>query len=131
MYLFKGSRTQKLFPRLSKKNIEKRRKSKSYNINKTSRKLRARLSTSRKNDQAVDYRGVSRETRQAFAVLPCVCLFIKKKKKKRKKGNVKTHVVRRMCSLLEFVEIHYIYIHFCFVKLVCKDLRFNKRKKNR
>lgn len=85
MYLFKGSRTQKLFPRLSKKNTEKGRKSKSYSINKTSRKLRARLSTSRKNDQAVDYRGVSRETRQAFAVLPCVCLFIKKKEKKKKR----------------------------------------------
>lgn len=34
-----------------------------------------------------------------------------------------------MCSLLEFVGVHYIYIHFCFVELVCKDLRFNKRKK--
>lgn len=87
MYLFKGSRTQKLFPRLSKKNIEKGRKSKSYNINKTSRKLRARLSMSRKNDQAVDYRGVSRETRQAFAVLRmCVCLFIKKKKKREREN---------------------------------------------
>lgn len=72
---------------MSKKNTEKGRKSKSYNINRTSRKLRARLSTLRENDQAVDYRDVSRETRQAFAVLPCVCLFIKKKEKKRKKGN--------------------------------------------
>ena len=44
------------------------------------------------------------ETRPAFAVLPCVCLFIRKKKIER--GNVKTHVVPKVCSLLELVGIY-------------------------